>query len=87
LELEEAGLPGVGDWVVLKDVPGPDRATVIDRVLERRTVFARGAPGRQARVQVIAANVDLVFAVCSLDADYNVRRIERYLARIWASGA
>lgn len=88
LELEDAGLlPGVGDWVLTKDVPGPDRTAVIERVLDRRTVFTRGAAGRQTRAQVIAANVDLVFAVCGLDADFNVRRIERYLARIWASGA
>jgi ribosome biogenesis GTPase len=87
LELEAAGLPGVGDWVVVKDAPGPDLTTVIERVLGRRTVFTRGAAGREARAQVVAANVDLVFAVCGLDADFNVRRIERYLARIWASGA
>jgi len=87
LELEEAGLPGVGDWVVVKDPPGPDRTAMIEGVLARRTVFTRGAAGREARAQVVAANVDLVFAVCGLDADFNVRRIERYLARIWASGA
>ena len=85
--MEEAGLPGVGDWVVLREAPGPDRTTIIERVLARRTVFTRGAAGRQVRAQVVAANVDLVFAVCGLDADFNVRRIERYLARIWASGA
>jgi ribosome biogenesis GTPase / thiamine phosphate phosphatase len=87
LEIEETGLPGVGDWVVLKQAPGPDRTSIIDRVLERRTAFTRGSAGRQAHAQVVAANVDLVFAVCGLDADFNVRRIERYLARIWASGA
>ena len=87
LELEDAACPGVGDWVVVKNDPGPDRTTVIERVLARRTVFTRGAAGREARAQVVAANVDLVFAVCGLDADFNVRRIERYLARIWASGA
>jgi ribosome biogenesis GTPase len=87
LELEDAGPPGVGDWVVVNDAPGPDRTAIIDRVLERRTVFTRGAAGREARAQVVAANVDVVFAVCGLDADFNVRRIERYLARIWASGA
>jgi ribosome biogenesis GTPase len=87
LELGDAGAPGVGDWVVVKDAPGPGRTTLIERVLERRTVFTRGAAGREARAQVVAANVDLVFAVCGLDADFNVRRIERYLARIWASGA
>jgi len=87
LEREDTGAPGVGDWVLVNDVPGPDNTTVIERVLARRTVFTRGAAGREARAQVIAANVDLVFAVCGLDADFNVRRIERYLARIWASGA
>jgi ribosome biogenesis GTPase len=84
---EDRELPSVGDWVALKDAPGPDRTTIIDRVLARRTVFTRGAAGREGRIQIVAANVDLVFAVCGLDADYNVRRIERYLARIWASGA
>ena len=44
-------------------------------------------PAARRALQVVAANVDLVFAVCGLDADFNVRRIERYLARIWASGA
>ena len=87
LELEDAGSPGVGDWVVVNQPPGADRTAIIERVLERRTVFTRGAAGRAARAQVVAANVDLVFAVCGLDADFNVRRIERYLARIWASGA
>ena len=87
LELGEASPPGVGDWVVVKAAPGPDHTTVIERVLERRTVFTRAAAGREARAQVVAANVDLVFAVCGLDADFNLHRIERYLARIWASGA
>ena len=87
LELEETGFPGVGDWVVVDEPPRPDRPTLIERVLTRRTVFTRGAAGREARAQVIAANVDLVFTVCGLDSDFNVRRIERYLARTWASGA
>lgn len=87
LEPEEAGMPGVGDWVVLDDAPAPGRAAVIERVLARRTVFTRGAAGRRAVAQVVAANVDVVFVVCGLDADFNLRRIERYVARIWASGA
>ncbi len=80
-------LPGAGDWVTLKSPPGPGSASIIGRVLDRRTVFTRGAAGRDARDQVIAANVDLVFVVCGLDADYNLRRVERYLARIRAGGA
>ena len=61
--------------------------TVIDRLFARRTVFARGAAGREALAQIVAANVDVVFVVCGLDHDFNLHRIERYLARIWASGA
>jgi ribosome biogenesis GTPase len=87
LHHEQAGTPGVGDWVVLRDAPDGDAPAVIDRLLERRTLFTRGAAGRGVRAQVIAANVDLVFAVSGLDDDFNVRRIERYLARIYASGA
>jgi ribosome biogenesis GTPase len=87
LESENAGFPGVGDWVLVQDAPNPDGTVVIERVLARRTIFTRGAAGREVRAQVIAANVDLVLAVCGLDADFSVRRIERYLARIWASGA
>ncbi len=87
LEAEEAALPGVGDGVLLRDAPAPGDTAVIERVLTRRTVFTRGAAGRRAVAQVVAANVDLVFAVCGLDGDFNLRRIERYVARIWASGA
>jgi ribosome biogenesis GTPase len=80
-------LPGVGDWVALKTPPGPNHTAIIQQVLDRRTVFLRGAAGRESKTQVVAANVDVVFVVCGLDADFNLRRIERYLARIWASGA
>jgi putative ribosome biogenesis GTPase RsgA len=62
LELEDASLPGVGDLVVLRDAPTPSRTTVIESVLERRTAFTRGAAGRDARAQVVAANVDQVFS-------------------------
>jgi len=86
-DLEPVGFPGVGDWVVVAGRPDPDDATVIERVFERRTVFTRGAAGRATRAQVVAANVDVVFAVCGLDGDFSVRRIERYLARIQAGGA
>ncbi len=89
LRHDDAGalLPGVGDWVVLSAPPGPDHSTVIDRVLQRRTLFCRGAAGREARAQVVAANVDRVLIVSGLDGDFNLRRIERTLARVWASGA
>ena len=86
-DLEDEAYPGVGDWVTLKSIPEPGHVAMIDSILARRTVFTRGAPGGQGRRQVIAANVDIVFIVTGLDANYNVRRIQRYLARVRASGA
>ena len=80
-------LPAVGDWVGLREPPGPEHTTIIERLFARRTVFTRGAAGREALAQIVAANVDVVFVVCGLDEDFNLHRIERYLARIWASGA
>ena len=77
----------VGDWVLLREAPTPQYVTVIDHLFDRRTVFTRGSAGRQARAQIVAANIDQVFVVCGLDGDYSLHRIERYLARIWASGA
>lgn len=83
----EGETAAVGDWVALREEPAPERTALIEHILARRTLFTRGAAGREARPQAIAANVDQVFVVCGLDVDFNVNRIERYLARIWASGA
>ena len=76
---DEAG-PAVGDWVVL-------RGEVAVRVLPRRTAFVRTAAGRGSAPQVVAANVDLVLVVDALVGEARLRRVERYLAVAWASGA
>ena len=86
-DLQEQERPGAGDWVALDASPGDGHVAIIQHVFERRSVFVRGAAGRQAVAQVVAANVDLVFVVCGLDEDFNPRRIERYVARVRASGA
>jgi ribosome biogenesis GTPase len=78
-----AATPAVGDWVsVLKREP----VGAILGVLERRTVFARKAPGTETREQILAANVDVAFVVAAA-TDVNARRIERYLTIAWQSGA
>lgn len=74
--------PTVGDWVWLTNVAS-DQAQ-IERVLPRVSVLARGA-GEQA--QLIAANLTTVFICMSLNADFNLRRAERYLTMAWESGA
>lgn len=78
--------PAVGDWVAL-DLPSDADQAIIHAVLPRRSKLSRKAAGREDIEQVIAANVDAVFLVSSLDHDLNARRIERYLAVIWESGA
>lgn len=81
-----ADLPAVGDWVVARAGARATQAT-IQRVLKRKSRFARKIAGRKTEEQVIAANVDTVLLVCSLNQEFNVRRIERYLALAWESGA
>jgi len=77
--------PAVGDWVGMTVADA--QATVIHAVLPRRSRFARSARGDLPGAQVVAANVDIVLVVAALDGDFNVRRLERFLALAWASGA
>jgi ribosome biogenesis GTPase len=76
--------PVVGDWVVVTE--GPERAQ-IQRRLERRTALLRRAAGTLAEPQVVAVNVDVFFVVMALNRDFNERRLERYVAAVWSSGA
>ncbi len=78
-------LPAVGDWVAARPRPEGDRLT-IHAVLPRRTKFSRKAAGEEIEEQVVAANVDVVFLVSALTG-IKLRRLERYLALGWESGA
>lgn len=82
-----ADYPAIGDWVAITFQPGDDTRALIHAVLPRRTKFSRKAAGEQDVEQVVAANVDTVFLVSSLDGNYHLHRAERYLAAAWASGA
>jgi len=81
-----ADLPAVGDWVALRVVEGENKA-VIHAVLPRRSKFMRKTKGSKTEEQIVGANIDTVFLVTSLNQDFNARRIERYLAIAWDSGA
>jgi ribosome biogenesis GTPase / thiamine phosphate phosphatase len=78
--------PAVGDWVVV-ELHGADTTAVIQEVLPRRSQFVRKSPGKRTEEQVIAANVDTALLVSALGGDFNPRRVERYLAQCWESGA
>ncbi|HUG30883.1 MAG TPA: ribosome small subunit-dependent GTPase A [Candidatus Limnocylindria bacterium] len=89
-----AAWPAVGDWVALDPLvdgvvgAGANEHRLIQRVLTRRTAVIRRSPGdRRMPSQVLAANVDVVFVVTSVNAEFNVRRLERYLTVAWESGA
>ena len=71
----QPGLPAitVGDWVLLT----PEGQFL--HLLERQSLFRRKAPGSKVTEQLIAANVDTLFVVTSLNEDFNLNRIERYL--------
>ena len=74
--------PAVGDWVGVRE------PATIAEVLPRRTVFSRKEPWLAAKEQVLAANADTVFVTTALTpADFKPRRLERYLATAWESGA
>ncbi len=80
-------LPSVGDWVVLDETMDTEGRAVIQALLPRRTAFIRRAAGLDKKPQVVAANVDRVFLVSSLNRDFSPRRLERYLALARESGA
>jgi ribosome biogenesis GTPase / thiamine phosphate phosphatase len=76
----EPGGPAVGDWVAL-------RGELAVAVLPRRSAFVRTVAGRTSEAQVVAANLDTVLVVDALTGDARMRRVERYLAVAWSSGA
>ena len=79
--------PVVGDWVIVDPGPTPSDPHSIRKVLPRRTALSRGVALTGASEQVLAANVDVVWLVHGLDLAVNARRLERYLAVAWESGA
>lgn len=79
---ESAGEIAVGDWLVLT---AADHRAV--QRLERQTLLYRKASGEEVKPQVIAANVDTIFIVSSCNEEFNLSRIERYLALTIQAGA
>ncbi len=99
--IERSNLPVVGDWVVLIKADNSDD-WMIDGILERKSKLSRisaGTPGAFNPVhsknqyskldkgeQVLCANIDIAFIVTSLNQDFNLRRLERYLSMVWDGG-
>jgi ribosome biogenesis GTPase len=79
-----ADYPAVGDWLALD--PISETEVALRHVLPRTSVFSRGDMEGVPH-EVVAANVDTAVLVGALTRDLNLRRLERYLALAWASGA
>lgn len=73
--------PTVGDWVYAQYLDD-DSFAIIHELLPRKSLLRRKTAGKKVDFQLIAANIDIVFVMQSLDANFNVRRLERYLVMI-----
>ena len=73
-------VPVVGDWVAVDE-------TGVVAVVPRRSAFVRAAAGEDTAAQVLAANIDVAYIAVPIDRDVNLRRLERFLALGWESGA
>lgn len=83
---DRSAFPAVGDWVAMAPILSEGKA-LIHEVLPRRTKLSRKVAGERTAEQILVTNVDIAFIVMSLNADFNPRRLERYLGAIWESGA
>ncbi len=74
-------LPTVGDWVYVK-YHNNDTLAIIHEILPRKSLLSRKTAGKKIEYQLLSANIDTAFIMQSLDANFNLRRLERYLAAV-----
>ena len=85
--LSPADYPAVGDFVLVTPPTDAQSSALIQRVLPRKSAFTRKAAGDAHILQVVAANIDVAFLCMSLNHNFNISRMERYLSVAWNSGA
>lgn len=74
----KSDFPAVGDWVVFRNIENENKG-IIENLLTRKSRFSRKVAASKTDEQIIAANIDYIFIVTSLNEEINFRRIERYL--------
>src|SRR5699024_8190709 len=79
--------PAVGDFVMIDRTNSSQGNGIIHHILSRKSVFAREMAGTKEDIQIVATNIDTVFICMSLNEDYNLRILVRYLFIVWDSGA
>jgi len=77
-----ADFPAVGDWVIVTIID--NKAALILKILPRKSILERRAVNVYGEKQIIGANIDFAFIVISLDRDFNLNRVERYLSLVYA---
>lgn len=82
--LTPKAFPSVGDWVMVEDA---NDIAIIHAILNRKSILERKSAGLTSDAQIIATNIDIIFICMSLNENFNLRRLERYLAVCWNSGA
>jgi ribosome biogenesis GTPase len=80
-----ADLPCVGDWASV-ELHNDHGLAIVHALFPRKSLLQRKTPGRQIDYQLVAANVDVAFLAQSCDADFSLRRLERYLAMVHEAG-
>jgi len=73
-------LPCTGDWVIFQ--PFDDNKGIIVDILPRKHTLYRRKSGTISNRQAIASHIDKAFIVQSLDANFNVRRTERFMVQV-----
>lgn len=81
---DQKDYPAVGDYVM---VDNTDEMKMIHHILKRKSVLERKQAGRNTNPQMIAANIDYIWICMSLNENFSLRRLERYLSIAWQSGA
>lgn len=76
--------PLVGDYVMVSKNEGN---VIINKILSRKSIFFRSSKENQESKQGIVSNIDTIFICMSLNENYNLNRLERYLSLAWDSGA
>ncbi len=85
--IDISGYPAVGDWVIVDRITNNNGDGIISKVLPRKSHVSRKVAGLRTDEQVIATNIDALFICMSVNNDFNLRRLERYITIGWNSGA
>jgi len=78
-----ADFPAVGDWVTMTVYDSS--LAIINRILPRKSVLERQAVGKSGEIQIISTNIDVALIIQSIDNNFSINRLERYLAVCYSS--